>query len=190
MNIVPKAATIIAIAIAIAMTMTTPAEGPPATAPAPGTPPAGFGAIYDTTAAAIARWDGTFRPPPVVRYDGTERIDGYTLEADSAAYYNKKIYISAGAFDGNIHYIIAHELGHAWEAHLGDYAPTTEGSELFADCIAGAAAAAAGYDYRAMAGYTGGFTSSDNTHGTSRERSAAVLAGAAHGHRSCEAEHL
>jgi hypothetical protein len=95
---------------------------------------------------------------------------------------------------------VAHELGHAWEEHVGyvdSYPETVLGNELFADCIAGAVVAATYAEGERAArliqeaasdAYSAGdFVYDAQHHGTPAQRRDATLLGARDGHVACDA---
>jgi predicted metalloprotease len=91
-------------------------------------------------------------------------------------------------------FIVAHELGHAWEAQRGylpDEGATTVKPELFADCISGALLVEMGEDLEvaARSAFTVGNYAVDSPyfHGTPEQRREAVRLGAAQGHDACDA---
>jgi hypothetical protein len=147
-------------------------------------------ATYDEAVAVLKNWDASFQRPPIKYYDGDVRIDGESFDDDGAAWYDGKIYIDLGTFfgsttDGNFYYTIGHELGHGWEENVDPGEPASTKSEMFGDCISGAIAADADWDYEAMADYTRSIGTVDKLHGTAQQRYDKVIEGATEGHRGC-----
>jgi hypothetical protein len=148
----------------------------------------------DVAAGILQSWDASFQSPPIVFYDDHLTVSGETFDPDTAAWYDGKIYIDPDTFDDgnknntNVHYTIGHEIGHGWEEHYDPHYPVGKKSELYADCMAGAIGAAAGWDVHAMKVYTYGLEA-DELHGDGEDRYNAMTAGETGGPRSCDLDH-
>ena len=165
-------------------------------------------------------WDRSFPEPELLLLDTDSSSGAYSaacqapLEPGGAFYCppENKIYLDLGWLDdfsrrstngalrdGAVFSTVAHELGHAWYAHVGfiDRDSTIVAEELFADCLAGAVIAAV-YDdpdrsvpliqEAAQDSYSVGSDDWQNPrfHGTASQRRDATLLGGREGRQGCE----
>ena len=147
-------------------------------------------ATRDEAATVLQGWDSSFNKPLIVFYDDYLVVDGETFDEDTAAWYDGKIYIDPDTIyyyytEGNLEYTVGHEMGHGWEEHYDRYYPVGRSSELYADCMAGAIGAAAGWDTDAMIDYARYNLGEDDIHGDGEDRYDAMTTGVTGGHEAC-----
>jgi uncharacterized protein len=116
---------------------------------------AAYGALVDMWSANLEQLGVQFEPPALLRYRGAIRTACGVLGGDNAEYcptrnaiYFDEVFVARQArnaaaalgTDGDMVAvgIIAHEMGHAVAAQLGDWSDVPYENEAAADCLAGA----------------------------------------------------
>lgn len=124
---------------------------------------AAYGALVNLWSADFQRLGIRFAPPAIARYRGAVRTACGVMPADNALYcparnaiYFDEVFIARQAknaardlgTDGDMVAvgIIAHEMGHAVAAQLGEDSPVPYENEATADCLAGVFARQAQHD--------------------------------------------
>lgn len=116
---------------------------------------AAYGALVDMWSADFRQLGARFDPPALLRYRGTVRTACGIMGGDNAQYcpsrnaiYFDEVFVARQAknaaaslgTDGDMVSvgIVAHEMGHAVAAQLGDWSDVPYENEAAADCLAGA----------------------------------------------------